>query len=187
MPPPPSHFHPGLDPILERLCLKALAKKPAERFKSMAAELVSLNVDVLIAVGNNAAPYATSSTTAIPVVFTLVGDPVGLKLVDNLARPGGNVTGIANFSAELIPKRLDILKGIIPWLSRVALLANMNARISGLYINLTQAAAVQLGLKVETFEVRSPDDLQGAFEAMTSFSPWDGPNTSIVEPSGRRT
>jgi len=138
-----------------------------ERFKSMAAELVSLNVDVLIAVGNNAAPYATSSTTAIPVVFTLVGDPVGLKLVDNLARPGGNVTGIANFSAELIPKRLDILKGIIPGLSRVALLANMNARISGLYINLTQAAAVQLGLKVETFEVRSPDDLQSAFEAMT--------------------
>jgi putative tryptophan/tyrosine transport system substrate-binding protein len=103
-----------------------------ERFKSMGAELVSLEIDVLVVVGNNAAPYANNLTTTIPVVFTLVGDPVGLKLVASLARPGGNVTGLANFAAELIPKRLELLKDIVPGLSRVALLANMNAKITGL-------------------------------------------------------
>jgi putative ABC transport system substrate-binding protein len=76
-----------------------------ERFKSMGAELVSLEIDVLVVVGNNAAPYATNFTTTIPVVFILVGDPIGLKLVTSLARPGGNKTGLANFTAELIPKR----------------------------------------------------------------------------------
>jgi putative tryptophan/tyrosine transport system substrate-binding protein len=96
-----------------------------ERFKSMGAELVSLEIDVLVVVGNNAAPYATNLTKAIPVVFTLVGDPIGLNLVTSLARPGGNITGLANFTAELIPKRLELLKDIVPGLSRVALLANM--------------------------------------------------------------
>jgi putative ABC transport system substrate-binding protein len=137
-----------------------------ERFKSMGAELVSLEIDVLVVVGSNAAPYANNLTTTIPVVFTLVGDPVGLKLVASLARPGGNITGLANFTAELIPKRLELLKEIVPGLSRVALLANMNAKITGMYINLFQAAAAQLGLTIQTFEVRSPDELEPAFDAM---------------------
>src|SRR5205085_5748526 len=67
-----------------------------ERFKSMGIELVSSEVDVLVVVGNNAAPYANNLTTTIPVVFTLVGDPVGLNLVASLARPGANITGLAN-------------------------------------------------------------------------------------------
>ena len=138
-----------------------------ERFRAMAAELVSLNVDVLIAIGNNAAPYAKSATTTIPVVFSLVGDPIGLKLVDNLARPQGNVTGLSNFSAELIPKRLELIKEMIPGLSRVAILANANASISRLYKELSHAAAIQLGLTAQTFEVRSPQELEVAFNAMT--------------------
>jgi len=133
----------------------------------MAAELVSLNVDVLVAIGNNAAPYAKSATTKIPVVFSLVGDPIGLKLVDNLARPQGNVTGLSNFSAELIPKRLELIKEMIPGLSRVAILANANASISHLYKELSDAAAIQLGLTAQTFEVRSPIELEVAFDAMT--------------------
>jgi putative tryptophan/tyrosine transport system substrate-binding protein len=137
-----------------------------ERFKSMGAELVSLNVDVLVVVGANAGPYANSLTATIPVVFILVGDPVGLKMVSSLARPGGNITGLANFSAELIPKRLEILKDIVPGLSRVALLANMNAKISGLYIELSQAAAAKLGLAIQVFGVHSPDELEPAFDAM---------------------
>jgi putative ABC transport system substrate-binding protein len=137
-----------------------------ERFKSMGAELVSLDIDVLVVVGNNAASYISNLTTTIPVVFTLVGDPVGLKLVTNLARPDGNITGLANFTAELIPKRLEFLKDIVPGLSRVALLANVNAKITGLYIDLSQAAAAQLGLTIQTFEVRSPDELESAFDAM---------------------
>src|SRR5260221_11826028 len=73
-----------------------------ERFKSMAAELVALNVDVLISVGTTSAPYAKNATTTIPVVFTLVADPVGSKLVDSLPRPGGNVTGPSTFAPDLI-------------------------------------------------------------------------------------
>jgi putative ABC transport system substrate-binding protein len=138
------------------------------RFKGMGAELVSSEIDVLVVVGNNAASYINSLTTTIPVVFTLVGDPVGLKLVASLARPGGNTTGLANFTAELIPKRLELLKDIVPGLSRVALLANVNAKITGLYISLSQAAAAQLGLTIQTFEVRSPDDLEPAFDAMVN-------------------
>jgi putative ABC transport system substrate-binding protein len=138
------------------------------RFKSMGAELVSLEIDVLVVVGNNAAPYAPNLTKSIPVVFMLVGDPVGLNLVASLARPGGNVTGLSNFAAELIPKRLELLKDIVPGLSRVALLANMNAKITGMYINLSQAAAAKLGLTIQTFGVHSPDDLETAFEAMVN-------------------
>src|ERR1700730_11435681 len=137
-----------------------------ERFRSMAAELASLNVDVLVVVGNNAAPYAKDATTTIPVVFILVGDPIGLKLVDSFARPQGNVTGLSNFTAELIPKRLQLLKEIVPGLSRVALLANMNAKISRLYMDLSHAAAAQLQFTIQTFEVRSPNELEAAFDAM---------------------
>jgi putative tryptophan/tyrosine transport system substrate-binding protein len=137
-----------------------------ERFKSMAAELVSLNVDVLVSTGNNAAPYAKNATATIPIVFNLISDPVGLKLVESLARPGGNATGLSFFTSELIGKRLQLLKEVVPDLSRVAQLVNPLAQISRLYIELTQAAAVQLGLTVERFEVRSRDELVLAFEAM---------------------
>jgi putative tryptophan/tyrosine transport system substrate-binding protein len=118
-----------------------------ERFTGMAAELVSLNVDVLVSSGNNAASYAKNATTTIPVVAMFISDPVGTKLVDSLARPGGNVTGLSFFTSELIGKRLQLLKEIIPGLSQVAQLVNPLAQISRLYIDLTQTAAVQLGLR----------------------------------------
>jgi putative ABC transport system substrate-binding protein len=137
-----------------------------ERFKSMAAELVSLNVDVLISVGNNAAPYAKDATATIPVVAAFVSDPVGAGLVESLARPGGNVTGLSGFTSELIGKRLQFLKDAIPSLSRVAQLVNPLAKISRLYIDLTQTAADHLGLTVEKFEARSRDELEPAFDAM---------------------
>jgi putative tryptophan/tyrosine transport system substrate-binding protein len=108
-----------------------------DRFKSMAAELVSLNVDVIVSSGNNATPYAKNATATIPVVFMLVVDPVGTKFVESFARPGGNVTGISNFASELIPKRLELLKEAIPNLSHVAQLVNPLAQVSRLYIDLT--------------------------------------------------
>jgi putative ABC transport system substrate-binding protein len=137
-----------------------------ERFKSMAAELVALKVDVLLSSGNNAAPYAKNATATIPVVAMLIGDPVGTKLVDSIARPGGNVTGLSFFAAELIGKRLQLLKEAVPGLSRVAQLVNPLAQISRLYVDVTQAAADQLGLKVERFEASSRDELEPAFTAM---------------------
>jgi putative ABC transport system substrate-binding protein len=136
-----------------------------ERFRSMAAELVALNVDVLMSSGNNAAPYAKNATATIPVVAMLISDPVGTKLVDSIARPGGNVTGLSFFASELIGKRLQLLKEAVPGLSR-AQLVNPLAQISRLYVDLTQTAADQLGLKVEGFEAGSRDELEPAFTAM---------------------
>ena len=137
-----------------------------ERFRSMAAELVALKVDVLMSSGNNAAPYAKNATATIPVVAMLITDPVGTKLIDSIARPGGNVTGLSLFSSELIGKRLQLLKEAVPSASRVAQLVNPLAQISRLYVDLTKMAADQLGLTVERFEAGSRDELEPAFTAM---------------------
>jgi putative ABC transport system substrate-binding protein len=137
-----------------------------ERFKSMAAELVSLKVDVLVGVGNTASLNARSATTMIPIVFALVADPVGTKLVDSFAHPGGNVTGLSTFSSDLVGRRQQLLKEIIPALSRIALLVNPDAHASRLNIEGNRAAANQLGLTIRTFDARSLDELEPAFEAM---------------------
>ena len=137
-----------------------------DRFTSMAAELVASGVDVLIGVGANAAPYAKDATTTIPVIFVLVSDPIGSNLVKSLARPEGNVTGISNSAADLVGKRLELLKEIIAGLSRVALLVNSNAQISPVYVDAFLAATATLGLSNHTFLWRSPDELVPAFDAM---------------------
>ncbi|PYM76000.1 MAG: hypothetical protein DME10_02250 [Candidatus Rokuibacteriota bacterium] len=93
-----------------------------ERFVSLAAELVQVKVDVLIAVTRLAALAAQRATTTIPTVFIAVPDPVGSKLIDSLARPGGNITGLTNMAVELVPKRMGVLKEAIPSLTRMALL-----------------------------------------------------------------
>jgi ABC-type uncharacterized transport system substrate-binding protein len=108
-----------------------------ENFRSMAAELVTSGVDVLVSVGANAAPYAKEATTTIPVVFALVPDPLGSKLIKSLARPEANVTGLSNSAADLIGKRLEIFREIIPGLSRVALLVNSNSQLARVYASTT--------------------------------------------------
>jgi ABC-type uncharacterized transport system substrate-binding protein len=137
-----------------------------DRFRSMAAELVASGVDVLIGVGANAAPYAKNATTTIPVVFVLVSDPIGSGLVKSLARPEGNVTGISNYAADLIGKRLELFKEIIPDLSRVALLVNANAQISSVYIDAFKAATAKLGLSGGTYQWRAAEELVSALDAM---------------------
>ncbi|MFZ0421593.1 MAG: ABC transporter substrate-binding protein [Xanthobacteraceae bacterium] len=139
-------------------------EKP-ELFASMAAELVSLKPDVLVAVAS-AAPYAKDATATIPIVFMYVADPIGAKLVDNIRRPGGNITGLTNFSVELSAKRLEFLKEIVPSLSRVALLVNPNANISKLYIEQSNAAGPKLGLTTQAYQVQSLSELEKAFDAM---------------------
>jgi putative tryptophan/tyrosine transport system substrate-binding protein len=137
-----------------------------DRFKSMAAELASSNVDVLIGVGNSAATSAKDATTAIPVVFVLVADPVGSRLVDTLAQPGGNATGLSNLAADLFGKRLALLKEMIPALARVGFLFNANDQNLRPYMDGTQAAAAELGLTAQTFEWHSVNDIGPAFDAM---------------------
>ena len=95
-----------------------------ERFKSMAADLVSLNVDALVGAAIQAASALREATKTIPVIFMFLPDPVGSKLVHSLGRPGGNITGLSNFAPDLIGKRLQFLKETIPGLSHVALLVN---------------------------------------------------------------
>ena len=139
-------------------------EKP-ELFTSMAVELVSLKPDVLVAVGG-AAPYAKRATDTIPIVFMYVPDPVGSKLVEGIRRPGWNATGLTNFSVELSAKRMEYLKEISPSLSHVALLVNPSVKISELYIEQSKAAESKLGLATQAFEVRSPSELEPAFDAM---------------------
>ncbi|MGC1937124.1 MAG: ABC transporter substrate-binding protein, partial [Pseudolabrys sp.] len=135
-------------------------------FKSMAADLVSLNVDALVGAGIQAASALREATKTTPIIFMFLPDPVGSKLVDNLARPSGNITGLSNFAPDLIGKRLQFLKETIPRLSQVALLVNPDSKTSRLYIDVTKAAAGSLGLVMQTFEVRSLDEMGPAFDAM---------------------
>src|SRR5439155_24867848 len=138
-----------------------------ERFKSMAAELVALNVDVLMG-GSIASFYLREATAKIPIVFMFLPDPVGMQLVQNIARPGGNITGVTNFGRDLAGKRLQFLKELVPGLSRVAFLINPNQQSTRMYTDVMQAAADQLGLALHTFEARSIEDMEPAFGAMVS-------------------
>jgi len=139
-----------------------------ERFRSMIAELVALKVDVLMTVGTQTAPYARDATTSIPVVFIFVPDPVGSRFVESLARPGRNMTGLSQFGADIVLKRLQFLKDIVPRLSRVALLVNPNTEVAPLYRRVTEIAAAELGLENRTFEARSLAELEQAFDAMVN-------------------
>jgi putative ABC transport system substrate-binding protein len=137
-----------------------------ERFRSMAAELAALKPDVLLTAGGPASIAAKNVTTTIPVVFIVVPDPLGSRLVASLARPGGNVTGLTNFAVQLCAKRLEYLKETVPSLSRVALLINPNVQITQRYIEESEAAAGKLGLTLSRIEARSVDELQRAFETI---------------------
>ena len=142
------------------------AEQP-ERFRSLAAELALSKADVLVAVTRPAALAAQSATTTIPVVFLVVPDPVGSKLVNSLARPGGNITGLTNMALELNAKRLGYLKEAMPELSRVALLVNANDQGgTRRYTDESLAAATTLGLTLLPVEARSVEDLDRAFDAM---------------------
>jgi putative tryptophan/tyrosine transport system substrate-binding protein len=140
-----------------------------ERFKSMAAELVSLNVDVLMG-GATASPYLRDATTKIPIVFMFVPDPVGMKLVQSIAQPGGNITGLSNFGRDVAGKRLQLLKEIVPGLSRVALLMNPDQATTGVFVEAMLAAARELGLALRTFEAHKLEEIEPAFDAMVSAS-----------------
>jgi putative ABC transport system substrate-binding protein len=142
-------------------------EEPA-RFRAMAGELVGAGVDALVVIGANAAPYGKEATATIPVIFALVPDPLGTKLVTSLARPEANVTGLSNSASDLIGKRLQILTEIIPGLSQVAPLVNANSQLAASYIESTRAAAANLGLMSQAFTWRSPEELEQVFAAMKS-------------------
>jgi putative ABC transport system substrate-binding protein len=140
-----------------------------ELFVSLAAELAALKPDVMVAVTRPAAIAAQRATTTIPTVFIVVPDPVGTKLVNSLARPGGNITGLTHIAVELSAKRLAFFKEAFPRASRAALLVNANDP-QGMrrYIDESQVAAVVLGVTVQPVEVRSLGDFGVAFDKIVA-------------------
>jgi len=137
-----------------------------DRLPALAAELVRLKVDVIVALNPPAALAAKNTTTTIPIVIRSSSDPVRSGFVASLARPGGNITGLWSISGELIGKRLELLKEVVPGLSRVAVLWKSRRR-RGVRFKKTQVTARALGLQLQSLQVRVPSDFQGAFEAAT--------------------
>jgi putative tryptophan/tyrosine transport system substrate-binding protein len=141
-------------------------EKP-ELFRRMAAELVALNPDVLMG-GAISSSYLKDATSSIPIVFMFVPDPIGLKLIKSFAQPGGNATGFVNFGRDLVGKRLQSLKEIVPNLARVALLVNSQQPAARIYVDESRSAATELGLAVQVFDVQVGDALKAAFEEMVN-------------------
>ncbi len=135
-----------------------------ERLPDLAAELVRLKVDVIVA-NTPAALAAKQATRTIPIVMAVSGDPVGDGLVASLARPGGNVTGLSLMVPELGGKRLQLLKEVVPRASRVAVLWNPAVPFTGRVVREMEAAARVLGVQLQPLEIRAPEDIDRAFEA----------------------
>jgi putative ABC transport system substrate-binding protein len=141
------------------------AEGRAERWAEFAAEFVGLKVDVIVS-GGNAAVAAKRASTVVPIVFTMVNDPVGMGLVASLARLGGNVTGLAMQSTDLVGKRLALLREVIPDLRRLAIMANVEYPFAALEMAEAQTAVRTLGLDAAVFEIRRAEDIAPAFEAL---------------------
>ena len=136
------------------------------RAPELAAELVNLKVDLIVAIGGRALA-AKSATSTIPIVFVVFADPVRMGLAVSLARPGGNLTGLTSIGTDLIAKRLELLKEAVPRIKRVAVLGNVSNPGATLWTGETNAAAQSLGLELQRVEVRDASELERAFSAMT--------------------
>jgi len=138
-----------------------------DRAKALAVELARLNVDVIVANLTPAVQAAKDATSTIPIVMASAGDPVGTGFVASLARPGGNITGMTGISAELSGKRLELLRELIPGLTRVGLLINATNPFAKTLVDETQVAAKRTGVRLYVVDVRRPQEIDAAFLAMT--------------------
>ena len=147
------------------------ANAKQDRLPGLAAELVGLKVDVIVTVGGPSSAAAKQASPSTPVVMALVGDADGLGLIDSLARPGGNVTGVTDQSADLSAKRLEIITEAVPRAARIAVLWNADDRGMTLRYRQVEKAAQTLHVTVQPLGVREPDDFDMAFSAMTAKRP----------------
>ena len=143
------------------------ARGDLERLTEFAAELVNLKVNVIVAGSTQSIDAAKRSTKTIPIVFPVTFDPVESGFVASLARPGGNLTGLSPVNPDATHKRVELLKEVIPQLSRLAVLRNPTNSGSRFPLKETEAGAKQLGLRLQILEARSPDELEGAFRLAT--------------------
>ena len=139
-----------------------------DRLPAVAAELVRLKVDVIVTSAPPVPQAAKQATRTIPIVFTSAVDPVGAGLVASLARPGGNITGLANMGSEVVGKHLELLKEAAPTVSRVAILQNPNNRIHAPALREAEGAARALGVRLDVLQARTPAGIDAAFAAMHS-------------------
>src|SRR6516162_8581469 len=137
-----------------------------ERYAQLAAELVRLKVDVIVALGSPAIVAAKQATAVIPIVFPLASDPVGDGLVASLARPGGNITGLSNEQPDLAGKRLEILRELVPGLSRLGYIANVNNPTAMGNVREIQEAAVKLALQIMPLDIKRAEDIAPAIETL---------------------
>jgi putative ABC transport system substrate-binding protein len=136
-----------------------------ERLPALAAELVRLKVDIIITVGAPAARAAKEATITIPIVMMQVGDAVASGFVASLARPGGNITGLSTLAPELSGKRLELLKEIIPKLSRIAVFGTSTSPDNAPVLREVEIAAKAFGVKLQYLDILSPKDFETAFRA----------------------
>jgi len=160
------------------------ADSRAERLPELAAELVRLKVDVIVAGGTQANLVAKKATSTIPIVMLNSDDPLGSGLVESLAKPGGNVTGLSSISQDLSGKRLELFKESFPKARRLAVLWHSASEPA---FNETQSVAQALGFRIQSHEIRAPEDLEGAFALVAKERP-DGlfPVTSAFMSANRK-
>jgi putative tryptophan/tyrosine transport system substrate-binding protein len=139
-----------------------------DRLPQLAAELVRLNVDVIVAGSTPGVLAAKASTGTIPIVMVTTGDPVAGGIVPSLARPGGNITGVTTLGQELTAKRLELLKETMPGVSRIAVLTNPPSPYTAMFMSEREAEARTLGLHLSVLEARSPSEIEKAFTTMVT-------------------
>jgi putative ABC transport system substrate-binding protein len=137
-----------------------------ERLRELAADLVRLKVDVIFAVSSTEVEAARQATKTIPIVFATHADPQGVGHVANLARPGGNITGLSAQLTEVVVKELEIMKQALPRMTRIGVLVTLTAPSHRPALHALEAAAPKLGVQVLTVPVQTPEDLDGAFAMM---------------------
>jgi putative ABC transport system substrate-binding protein len=141
------------------------AEGKLDHLPAVVAELVHLKVDVIVSAGSNITRAAKQATVTIPIVMTQDNDPVGDGFVASLARPGGNITGLSNYAPELSGKRLDLLREVVPSLSRVAVFRNATVPGNSQMAKEVELAAGAVGVKLQYLDVSSPNDIEPAFRA----------------------
>ena len=154
----------GQNIVLE---LRSAEGRP-DRFPALAAEVVALKVDVIVAGATPAVLALKQATQTIPIVFPLHTDPVGAGIVASLARPGGNATGLSHFSQDLAGKRLQLLKEVVPRVSRIAVLWISPNAAAQIQLKAVDAAARALGLSVQVVESQGAEGLESAFQTATT-------------------
>jgi putative ABC transport system substrate-binding protein len=142
------------------------AEEKPRLLPSLAAELVQLKVDAIVAVSLPAASAAQKATTTIPIVFGGIGDPVGRGLVKSLAHPGGNITGVSNMAADVVSKHLEMLLDVAPKITRVAFLLNPTNSGGSALLKIVETVAQKVRVEVLPLEARTPDEIEKTFSEM---------------------